>query len=311
MKKIIIAATALTLASSCAYMTSFAEDNDLCKAYVTVSLGEDGLGAVQREVDVTDIDGDGKLTVNDALYNFHEQNFKGGAAAGYKSSTGQYGLSLDKLCGIENGGSYGYYVNNKSSMSLADEISSGDYIYAFVYKDTTAWSDTYSWFDKNTVSGECGEAFELTLNHYAYDANWNPVAEPVAGATILIGGAPTEFVTDADGKVTVTLEKAGRNEISAKSEALNLVPPVLVANMTGGDSTTTTTTTTAVVTSTSTSTDTATSTSTTSAASSTSTQAASNGGNAPQTGVAGVGTAAAALAVSVFAAFAVRKRNED
>lgn len=311
MKKIIIAATALTLASSCAYMTSFAEGNDFCKAYVTVSLGDNGSGLVQKEVDVTDIDNDGKLTINDALYNFHEQNFAGGAAAGYKSSTGQYGLSLEKLCGIENGGNYGYYVNNNAAMSLADEISSGDYIYAFVYKDTTSWSDSYSWFDKNNVSGECGKAFELTLNHYTYDKEWKLVAEPVSGATILLNGVPTEFVTDAEGKVTVTLDKAGRNEISAKSDTINLVPPALVANMTGGDVLTTTTTTTAVVTSTSTSTDTATSTSTTSAASSTSTQTASNGGNAPQTGVAGVGTAAAALAVSVFAAFAVRKRNED
>jgi len=307
MKRIIITAAALALASSCAYTSAFAEENDLCKAYVTVSLGEDGLGLVQKEVAVTDIDDDGKLTINDALYNFHEQNYAGGAAAGYKSSVGQYGLALDKLCGIENGGGFGYYVNNVAAMGLADEITNGAYIYAFVYSDTANWSDTYSWFDKYTVNGECGQAIELTLNHYTYDANWNAVPEPVAGATILLNGVPTEFVTDADGKATITISKAGRNEISAKSDNLNLVPPVLVANMTGGDVLTTTTTTAAATTSTSTDT-------VTSAAGSSSTQvvsSASNGSNAPQTGVGGVGTAAAALAVSVFAAFAVRKRNED
>lgn len=289
MKKIIIAATALTLASSCAYMTSFAEGNDFCKAYVTVTLGPDSIAAVQKEVNVTDIDSDGKLTINDALYIFHEENFTGGAAAGYKSSTGQYGLMLEKLYGIENGGAYGYYVNNAAANSLADEISSGAYINAFVYSDASTWSDTYSWFDKYTVSGECGKAFDITLSHTAYDPAWNPVAEPVAGATICVNGTPTEFVTDANGKATVTLDKAGRNLITAKSDTLTLVPPVLVADMTGGDILTTTTTTTAVVTSTSSSTD---STASTTSAASTSTQtassSASNGGNAPQTGVAGV-----------------------
>ena len=70
-----------------------------------------GLELANSEVTVTDIDGDGALTINDALCAAHESYFKGGAAAGYASEMSDYGLMLTKLWGIENGGSYGYYVH--------------------------------------------------------------------------------------------------------------------------------------------------------------------------------------------------------
>lgn len=50
----------------------------------------------------------------------------------------------NKLWGTENGGSYGYYVNNVSTWSLTDPVDEGDYVNAFVYTDLTTWFDTYA-----------------------------------------------------------------------------------------------------------------------------------------------------------------------
>ena len=236
MKKLISFITAAALVScSGAVLFAGAAEQDT-KVLVTISDGKGGAPVlVQKEVSVTDIDNDGKLTINDALYIAHEDNFTGGAAAGFRSSenTGGYsGIRLDKLWGIENGGNYGIYVDNTASMSLADEVKDGNSIYTFVYSDTTGFSDAYSWFDRNTADAKQGDEIELTLSRQAYDANWTPLTRPVEGAVITINGKATEFKTDKDGKVKIKLDEAGEDIlISASSENLTLVPPVLVADV--------------------------------------------------------------------------------
>ena len=88
------------------------------KAYVTVS-NEDVVFA-NKEVVLKDADGDGKTTINDALIIAHTNPDD----YGYENT--EYGISMTKLCGVENGGAYGYYLNNAPAMSLSDEISNGD-----------------------------------------------------------------------------------------------------------------------------------------------------------------------------------------
>ena len=136
MKKTIAFVASLLIAGSAMGMTAFAEENDKVssvKTYVTIADKEKNTPLVQKEVTVTDIDEDGKLTINDALYIAHEENFEGGAEAGYKTATTEYGLTLKVLWGTDNGNGYGYYVNNKSAWSLADEVTDGDYINAFIF----------------------------------------------------------------------------------------------------------------------------------------------------------------------------------
>ena len=124
----------------------FAADDALsANVFMTVANGE--LLLAQEPVEVTDYNSHGKLTLDDALYAAHEQYYEGGAAAGYAASGGSW---LTKLWGIANGGNFGYYVNNKSSMGLTDEIKEGDYIAAFAYTDPY-WADEYGIFDKNRV----------------------------------------------------------------------------------------------------------------------------------------------------------------
>ena len=57
-----------------------------------------------------------------------------------------------------------------------------------------------------------------------YDAEWNTVQAPVGGARITINGITTDYVTDADGKVTLSL--ADDAIISAVSDTMTLVPPI-------------------------------------------------------------------------------------
>ena len=90
MKKLLSILT--TVAVICCLLGVSAAADASAKVYVTVANG--GLELANSEVTVTDIDGDGALTINDALYAAHESYFKGGAAAGYASEMSDYGLML-------------------------------------------------------------------------------------------------------------------------------------------------------------------------------------------------------------------------
>lgn len=226
MKKILaITLTVLTLFGTMS-TNALAEEATEANVYVTISDKEGKLALTQEKITVTDVDSDGALTINDVLYAAHEAKYEGGAAVGYASSMGDYGLKLDKLWGTANGTGYGYYVNNKSAISLTDTVKEGDYINAYVYTDLTAWSDTYCYFDVNKAWVTAGREITVTLSAAGYDASWNPVVIPVEGATITVNGEKTEFKTDKDGKVTFALSKAGNYVISAVSDTMTLVPPV-------------------------------------------------------------------------------------
>ncbi len=234
-KKIISAALAAFIAAALAASlcgTAFADETasaDSVSVYVTISDGS--LVLSHASVTVTDTDSDGSLTINDALTAAHDAYYDGGAEAGYASETGDYGLSLTKLWGVENGGSYGYYVNNASAWSLADTVASGDVIVAFVYTDTTSWSDVYSFFDVNTAAAASEDEITLTLSYVGYDDAWNTVNLPVEGAVITVDGKATEYVTDENGKAVITISDAGEHIVSATSSSLTLVPPVCVVTV--------------------------------------------------------------------------------
>ncbi len=200
-------------------------DEASVNVYVTISDGDGKLVLADKAVEVTDINGDGTFNIDEALFAAHEQNFPGGDTEGYFAYDSDYGRSLGMLWGNENG-SYGYYVNNASAMSLDNEVKNGDYINAFCYTDLTAWSDTYCYFDAHTAEGN---EFTLTLSAAGWDENYNPVTLPVEGAVITIDGEKTDFVTDAEGKVTITIDAAGSYVISAVSDTQTLVPPVCIA----------------------------------------------------------------------------------
>lgn len=191
--------------------------------YVSISDDQGKLVLAYEPVNAADMDGDGVVNMNEVLTAAHDLAYPGGAQAGYESLDMGFGLSLNRLWGIENGGSYGYYVNNASAISLLDAMADGDSLYAYAFTDLETWSDTYSFFNCSEI--EANGAFELTLSAQTFDAAWNPVCAPVEGAVITVDGTDTEFVTDTDGKVQIELPE-GEYLISARSEQMTLVPPV-------------------------------------------------------------------------------------
>ena len=232
MKKAISIILAVLMLMSAASL-AFAAEDAATTVYVSIS-NKGTLVLTARPIACKDIDGDKKITINDALYCAHEEYFKGGAKAGYESGplAGYDGISLFKLWGETNSGSFGYYVNDKSAWSLADEVKNGDYVYAFTYSDLTAWSDSYTYFDKKNVDTVPFEKNELTLTISSYDDNWNPVTAPLKDATIFIDGEETEIVTDKDGKAVITINAFGEHRISAKAAGGKvIVPPVCVVNV--------------------------------------------------------------------------------
>lgn len=227
MKKMLSVAAILAAVSALS-VSAFAD------ATVHVTISNAGkLAAADEAVDVSDIDGDGSITIADALILAHDEFYDGGSDAGFATAEGDYGPMITKLWGVENGGSYGYYLNNTMAMGLSDEIKDGDHLNAFVYADATGWSDKYCYFNEFETEVE-GDKAEFTLSAASFDENWAPITVPVAGAAITIDGEKTDFVTDENGKVTVEFPETGKTYLlSAVSDTETLVPPVLTVETIG------------------------------------------------------------------------------
>lgn len=231
MKKLlaVLVAAALVLSAG-AVFAGAAETADV---YVTISDKDGKLAVAAEKITVKDIDGDNALTVNDALYAAHEKFYEGGAAKGYATEQTQWGLSLAKLWGTANGGSYGYMVNNAAAWSMTDPVKKGDYVAAYVFTRPETLDDKYSYFDKITEDVKAGE-ITLTLRKNDFDKDWNPLTLPVEGAVITVDGKVTSVKTDKDGKATVKLDVNGRHIVSATAATGVIVPPVFVATVSGG-----------------------------------------------------------------------------
>ena len=226
---IIIAVMLLSALIPMSLCVSAAEKDVAAEVRVTVSDASGALVLAYKSVEVTDTDGDSKLTISDALYCAHEKYYENGAKAGYMATATEYGLSLVKLWG-DASGIFGYYVNNASALSLSDGIKDGDYICAYVYTDTQTWSDSYSYFDKPVSEVDRGKTLELRLTAVTFDVSFNLVPKAVEGAVITIDGKDTAIKTNAEGVAVIPVEDDGEHIISARHDTMTLVPPVCILN---------------------------------------------------------------------------------
>lgn len=230
MKKMLAVLLALMTVLSVSVL--FASADETAEVYVTIADKDGKLAVAAEKVTVTDIDGDKALTINDTLYAAHEKFYEGGAAAGFGTElTEKYGLSLTKLWGEANGGSYGYMVNNASAWSMTDPVKTDDYVAAYVFTDTKTFADKYAYFDK--FKADVCAGFDLTLTKADYDAEWNPITVKIAGAEITVDGEPTGIFTDENGVASVSFKTDGKHIVSATAAGQVIVPPVCVAEVTG------------------------------------------------------------------------------
>lgn len=191
-------------------------------AYLSVSVAGE-LVMTRAAIAMEDVDGDGVVTLDELLAT-------AAAAEGvsYASEDSTYGLAITELWG-DKSGSYGYFVNNDFvNSNLSSEVKEGDEAYVYSFADPTNWSDAYSFFDVSTATVKAGETLDLSLFMVGYDETFSPVEASVAGAVITVDGEATEFTTDANGKVSITLDAAGTYTVSATAGGLTLVPPVCV-----------------------------------------------------------------------------------
>ena len=199
--------------------------------YVSISDDTGVLVLAYAPVTVTDADGDGALTICDALACAHAAHHPEGAAA-FLAEDSEWGKSLYVLWNVDNGGSYGYMLNDVSAWSLVDPVKDGDHVKAYAFTDLTAFSDTYAYFTAPVAAAVVNTEIALTLNAAGYDEAWNPVTLPVAGATLTVNGEKTDIVTDENGNAVLTLAEAGTYTVSAVSETMTLVPPVCLVTVT-------------------------------------------------------------------------------
>ncbi len=160
--------------------------------------------------------------VGEVLKALHKNFFKDGEA-GYATAASQYGDTITKLWGIENGGAYGYYVNGAMSMGLTDPVKPGDRVEVFVYKDAAAYSDVYTYMTAEVS----GDKVTVKVQAVGFDANWNPVMNPLKGAKIyyLKDGKleGTGAVTGDDGTATFTLKNGIYRIVSIDTDAVYTV----------------------------------------------------------------------------------------
>lgn len=185
---------------------------------VEVTISNKGDVVMKQEtVAVTDRNGDGKYNVDEVLYAAHEKAYTSGAKFGYASYTGDYGLSLGTLWG-DNSGLFGYYLNNISCQSLADEVAEGDNLVAFVYKNSD-WSDKYSHFDSFNYSAanELSVALKY-LSGYGGAPDYAPIFSALSSATVAVYDSNGNKV-DAS-TYTVTDNNDGTYKIEFKTEGV-------------------------------------------------------------------------------------------
>ena len=193
----------------------------------------DGKAAIELPVTVTDRNSDGILTYDEALVALHETYCPGG----YEIVKG----FVEKLWDVTTTpkGSYYFLKNNVAlSKGVADKTSTvaqGDKLYCCVFTDEKNWSDAICYFTQTEVAAQAGKAFTLNLQGGSSMAvgGYNP--GNLAGAQVGIwkDGKFTAIdgaVTDKNGNVTLTLNKAGTYIISASGEI-----QTQIANWAGGN----------------------------------------------------------------------------
>ena len=202
------------------------------EVYVTVSNAGSVVMA-QEKIVVTDRNDNGFFDVDDALWAAHEAAYPGGAAEGYGSANGSYGLYITTLWG-DTSGAFGYWLNNASCWSLADVVEDGDHLVAFVYQDGVTYSDAYTKFDSFIYAAATDAAFTVTLEQAGYDESWNTVFTALAGAELLAFDAEMKAVDSTgyaftelgNGSYSVNFTETGSYYLIAASSDTLIVPAV-------------------------------------------------------------------------------------
>ena len=232
-KRLLSLLLALTMALSLVTTGAWAAGQDSIRVTVTIAIrggivvGKNNTLMAQVPVTVTDRNGDGKFTYDEAMVAAHEAYYVEGKDGFELNASSGW---VTKLWGDE--GSSSYYQNNASFTELvnAQPIENGDDLSAFVFSDPKC-------SDQSTVSVKTGEKLTLNLQGMGYDSEWNLVAAPAGNAALITVDKEGAFhelnvTTDANGDATISFSQAGTYVVSAYGNDDILVPPVCTVTVT-------------------------------------------------------------------------------
>lgn len=128
-------------------------------------------------------------------------------------------------------GAFGYTINHEFAWDIHETVEEGDVIDFYIYADPFNYSDHYGYFDQTMLDIKAGESVTLTCYQIPNSLTGNFATRPTSNAQITINGEKTDYYTDANGQVTITLDKGGYYEISAVTNLYVLVPPICVVNV--------------------------------------------------------------------------------
>ena len=193
----------------------------------------DGKAAIGLPVTVKDVNKDGILTYHEALIALHEAYCPGG----YDPGDGFVQKVWDVVTNPT--GSY-YFLKNNVPLSMGVTnttmtVAQGDNLYAVVDSDEANYSDIICFFNKRALNVEAGSKFTLNLRGSSSMLPDGYTEDNVVGAKVGIwkDGKFTAIdgaVTDKNGNVSLTLNKAGTYIISASGEI-----QTQIANWGGGN----------------------------------------------------------------------------
>ncbi|MBQ9931159.1 MAG: hypothetical protein IJO79_02305, partial [Firmicutes bacterium] len=213
----------LAMILACFPAGAAAAGNDAITVYVTISdqgvLAADKNGEPMgyRAVTVSDSDGDGTISIFDAYDAAHDL---------YCDS--EFMMSGSGLVGQlwgDHSGNFLTFVSDAGigGTSLKEQsIADGVHLVGVILKDSSYWSDYYSFFDVKQKTVSVGENFSLTLQGRP-GMSWSGEDEPNAGLSGIAVGtwknnsftAIEGKVTDANGSVSLSFDAAGTYYVTA------------------------------------------------------------------------------------------------
>ncbi|SHJ98110.1 LPXTG-motif cell wall anchor domain-containing protein [Clostridium amylolyticum] len=131
------------------------------------------------------------------------------------------GMYISKVDGVAQGSfgsldGWGYYINDSYTDKYVSQqdLLQGDSIVLF-FMENYAYA-RYGFFDKKSVNVKVGEEFTLELTgKYFFSTGIPKVVKLIDNAKILVNDAISSYVTDENGKVTMSFDKPGTYIISA------------------------------------------------------------------------------------------------
>lgn len=164
----------------------------------------------KAELTVADLDEDGSITYKDVFTAAHEKYCSAGVD-GLEIESESWGPYIAKFWDIQTG-NVGYCCNNTSVFTGLETVVANDSdVVVYFYRDTTNWSDCYTYFVSANETAVVGTA--KTFTTYGIDSFGN-AAVPADATVKVVDGTGSEVAdlattVDADGTFAITFKTAG------------------------------------------------------------------------------------------------------